>query len=220
MIAFKHKFIDQSLELGEGSHYSLIIENPSFLYSFVNDLITSNEENFALSENSKVLPFAKNALVITDVFSLDLNNKKMLTQFYKALSLEYQDVKSNEELQLIDTSIVSLVEKIRKDLDVKTDFNDVIKLEDIFSLMNLRIEVNDSSLLELLVTFIKVYKRIIDIKAVFVLNILDYLSEKEINQLITELNLNHISLINIGSKDNYAGSNLKKVLVDRDLCEI
>lgn len=73
-----------------------VIESPVIYRNVINELMDQLEEkegNFVLSEDDKILPIHKNMELILNLFSIDVNQKKLLNRLYA----EMKDISYGEK---------------------------------------------------------------------------------------------------------------------------
>lgn len=84
-------FYNLELRLIENEITVLSLEAPSAYQKIMHDLwqqYNGNEGSFILSENGKELKIQKNVECIYNPFTVNLNDKKILTKLYQELSLQ------------------------------------------------------------------------------------------------------------------------------------
>ena len=85
---------DISMSLEENYVNELIIENPPILAEMVQELTAQadgGEGGFVLSEDGKPLSVEKNLVFIKDPFSVDVNQRKLLSRLYEELEEHTKD---------------------------------------------------------------------------------------------------------------------------------
>ena len=78
----------RKIEIEENTIYTLVFENKRYYRENIIELINQhkgNEGSFIISKNSKEIEFDKDSYIITDIFSIDINSKKVLTKVYSSL---------------------------------------------------------------------------------------------------------------------------------------
>jgi CRISPR type II-A-associated protein Csn2 len=113
-----------------------------------------------------------------------------------------------------------MLDSIEYKYDIPLTYNESIEFRDIFLLAGLKHKIyNNDSFLNILVNYIKVIKSISNFHILFVVNLMDYLSEEDIKLLKIELSLLNICLFSIsGHKSNKKSDKL--VIIDKELCQI
>ena len=219
MMIFKYKGIEKEFIIDGGNSYNLIIENPRYLYSFLKDIINSNEETIVLSKDYKLISFNKKAIVIENLYNFEINNKKILCSFYKLIEEKYNKLEYTKYIDDINILINKIFYDLNLELDVSIDYKDTIVLKDLLNTVELKVLDESKTILEKLILYIKLINNISNIKIVFIPFLNSFLDKNEIKLLQEELSLMEICLFNISSYDQNI-TNFEKTIVDYDLCEI
>jgi len=219
MMIFKYKGIEKEFIIDGGNSYNLIIENPRYLYSFLKDIINSNEETIVLSKDYKLISFNKKAIVIENLYNFEINNKKILSSFYKLIEEKYNKLEYTKYIDDINILINKIFYDLNLELDVSIDYKDTIVLKDLLNTVELKVLDESKTILEKLILYIKLINNISNIKIVFIPFLNSFLDKNEIKLLQEELSLMEICLFNISSYDQNI-ANFEKTVVDYDLCEI
>lgn len=92
----------RKIEIEDNIIYTLVFENKKYYRENIIELINQykgNEGSFILSSDNKEISFDKNSYIITDIFNIDINNKKVLSKIYSSLLREIvEDVSSYNKL--------------------------------------------------------------------------------------------------------------------------
>lgn len=89
-------------ELEENKVNTWIVENPATMVELICELskqCEGQEGNFILSEENKILNISKSISFVKEPFSIDCNNRKILTRLFQELekenALEWNEVQQN-----------------------------------------------------------------------------------------------------------------------------
>jgi CRISPR type II-A-associated protein Csn2 len=221
MIRFRYKSIQKEFALGPGDVLDLTIENPLLLYTFVRDLKNDEELAFSLSEDGKDIEFNKTVLVITDLFSLDPNSKKVLAAIYKKIDRTCLNPERRAQFDQINQKINALMSEIASDFDDGISFNDALTLPQILGLIDFKFDFDDSSFLTSLLSYIKAWRETINLKLVVAPHAFSLLSSSDLAVFQKELSYLGLSFLNISSKSIVeSNENVNKTIIDNDLCII
>ena len=92
----------RKIEIEDNIIYTLVFENKKYYQENIIELINQhkgNEGRYILSNDNKEISFDKNSYIITDIFNIDINNKKVLSKIYSSLLKEIvEDISSYNEL--------------------------------------------------------------------------------------------------------------------------
>ena len=95
-----HASLDEPIKLTKGIPHILVLEEKKLRVQLIEELksqIEQGEETFVLSEEDRVLKMDKIAAIILDPFSLDFNQKKIISKIQAALKEIALDESNYEE---------------------------------------------------------------------------------------------------------------------------
>lgn len=213
------------IEIEENTIYTLVFENKRYFRENIIELINQhkgNEGSFIISKNSKEIEFAKDSHIITDIFSIDINSKKVLTKVYSTLlKLVVEDVSRYNELS---TNIKVYFEKLIFDSSLEIEQGEEIDMTSLLKLGDFKIHVDNNDILEKFIKFLKVLTELCNCKIIFVVGLHNVFTIDEIKEIYKEVCLNKINIINIEYQQfkNISNENYKEIvyIFDKDNCEI
>ena len=205
--------------------HTIVFENKKYYRESILELIRQHkgyEGNFILSNNNKEVSFDKNSYFISDLFNIDINNKKIITKVYGELLRNALDniAEYNKIISYIREYFETLVFNNNLDLE----YNDEIEANSLLKLGDFKIQIGESNYLEKLIKFLKVLVELCNIKVIFIVGLYRVFSVEEVGKIYKEICLNKINIINIESEQqNIKKSdcyNEKVYIFDQDNCEI
>lgn len=200
----------------------LLIENPDSFSSIVSQLYqgcNGKECEWILSEDDEILRLEKVCDFVDNPLQIDLNNKKIQGRLYSEMQETCNGLVS--EKNEINYIIVHHLEKVINSLPYECVAYDMeFDWINLFKLFNVRIEVNNSTLLEALVEYIKVLSFLCRMKVVVFLNLRSYLDIKSITELQKMAMYYKISILLIESCEREKIPDSKTVIIDKDNCLI
>ena len=213
------------IEIEENTIYTLVFENIRYYRENIIELINQhkgNEGNYIFSSNNKEIEFGKYSHIITDIFSIDINSKKVLTKVYSSLlNLVVEDVSRYNELS---TNIKVYFEKLILDSSLEIEQGEEIDMSSLLKLGDFKIHVDNDDILEKLIKFLKVLTELCNCKIIFVLGLHNVFTIDEIKEVYKEVCLNKINIINIEYQkfENISSENYREIvyIFDKDNCEI
>ena len=220
-----NKNLQIRIEIEENTIYTLVFENIRYYRENIIELINQhkgNEGSFIISNNSKEIEFAKDSHIITDIFSIDINSKKVLTKIYSSLlKLVVEDVYRYNELS---TNIKVYFEKLIFDSSLEIEQGEEIDMSSLLKLGDFKIHVDNADILEKFIKFLKVLTELCNCKIVFVVGLHNVFTIDEIKEIYKEVCLNKINIINIEYQkfENISSENYREIvyIFDKDNCEI
>ena len=215
----------RKIEIEENTIYTLVFENKRYYRENIIELINQhkgNEGSFTISKNSKEIEFDKDSYIITDIFSIDINSKKVLTKVYSSLlKLLVEDVSRYNELS---TNIKVYFEKLIFDSSLEIEQGEEIDMSSLLKLGDFKIHVDNADILEKFIKFLKVLTELCNCKIVFVVGLHNVFTIDEIKEIYKEVCLNKINIINIEYQkfENISSENYREIvyIFDKDNCEI
>ena len=200
----KIKNIEKDFQIEPGNIYNLNIENQKFYYNLLDKLYDFDEDTFIYSKDFEIKNLSKSCLTIDNIFNLDANNKKILNALYKRISSELIDKSDKDEIEKINSTILSLLNKISLDLNLSVDYYTDLDVIKILNLYNFCFKMDQSTPLEKFVTYIKANLEINKYKFIISTNILPLFSKSDIELLSNELKYENL---------------VDSLTIDNDLCE-
>ena len=205
--------------------HTIIFENKKYYRENILELIRQHkgyEGSFILSDNNKEVSFDKNSYFISDLFNIDINNKKIISKVYGELLKNVVD--DIAEYNKITSYIREYFETLVFSNNIDLEYNDEIEANSLLKLGDFKIQFEESNYLEKLIKFLKVLVELCNIKVIFIVGLYRVFSVEEVEKIYKEVCLNKINIINIESEQqNTKKSDCYNELVyifDKDNCEI
>lgn len=209
------------IEFEENISNTLVLENKQHMIDVIQNLIfqlKGDEGDFVLSAE-KNAKFDKVVEFIANPFEIDFNNKKIVTKLFEQLIAVASECV--EEYNFINGKIVGTLDDICSKIEYSNvEYNLEYEWKSIFKLYNVRIGENYNSLCEKIEEYVKVLADILHIKLLIFLNIKEYLTEKEIDNLQKICFYKKIFLLLIESEERFVLDNEKTFIIDKDRCLI
>ena len=215
----------RKIEIEDNIIYTLVFENKKYYRENIIELINQhkgNEGSFILSNDNKEISFDKKSYIITDIFNIDINNKKVLSKIYSSLLKEIvEDISSYNELT---TNIRVYFEKLIFNSSLEIEQGEEIDMSSLLKLGDFKIHVENDDILEKFLKFLKVLSELCSYKIIFVVGLHTVFTQDEIIEIYKEVCLNKINIINIEYQqfNNLSNENYKEIvyIFDGDNCEI
>ena len=215
----------RQIELKENVIHTLILENKVYYREIILELLRQHkglEGDFVLSEKNKDIAFDKNSYFITDLFNIDINNKKVLTKVYATLQKQVEEdiVEYNQLTSVIKRYFERLV--FNNNLDLEQD--EEIDVMSLLKLGDFKIHFEESNYLEKIIKYMKVLIDLCGVKVIFLIGLHSIFNNNEIKQFYKEICLNKIKIVNIETQqfNDYSSEGYKELIYifDKDNCEI
>jgi CRISPR type II-A-associated protein Csn2 len=221
MINLKHCEIEEPIRLDNGEIGELVIENKPLLYHFIKDLIDSNDDDYSFTVEDKETKISNSCLIITDLFSLSPNTKKILTAWYK--KIETNDLNAERRVQLasINKEISDFLLALSEESNCGVSFDNNISIPNLLGAASYKFNFVDGTFLENFVQYIKAFSEVMDIKLIVAFDLFAFIGQKDVNLLQEEMKLLGISVLSVSNFDYVLETkNMKKIIIDSDLCDI
>ena len=215
----------RQLVLEDNLIHTIVFEKKKYYRENILELIRQHkgyEGSFILSNNNKEVSFDKNSYFISDLFNIDINNKKIISKVYGELLKNV--VEDIVEYNKITSHIREYFEILVFNNNLDLEYNDEIEANSLLKLGDFKIQFEESNYLEKLIKFLKVLVELCNIKVVFIVGLYRVFSVKEVEKIYKEVCLNKINIINIESEQQKIKKsdcyNEKVYIFDQDNCEI
>lgn len=215
----------RKIEIVENTIYTLVFENKKYYRENIKELISQhkgNEGNFIYSNDNNEISFEKSSYIITDIFNIEINSKKILTKIYN--SLLKQIIDDTVEYNELTTHIRAYFEKLIFNSPFEVEQGEEIDINSFLKLGDFRIHIEEDDILEKFIKFLKVLVQLFGINIIFIVGLHNVFTDEEIKEIYKEVCVNKISIINIEYRqfDNLSDENyIEKVYIfDKDNCEI
>lgn len=201
----------------------LEIENPKIFNGILKDIFMAEfPYNEIAIDDGKGLLKAKDFLCIIDFYNFNLTEKTLTTKLYKYLDkyisentflrLKYDEIFSN-----FATSLTALLD----DIDIDFEYSQTNEIKNALSLINMILYVDNDSLIEKLLQYIKICSELNLCKIIFLVNVKAFLIKDELLLLYKQSLYYKIPIILLESQHSEdLLENEEKVFTDRNFCDI
>lgn len=172
-----------------------------------------------LAEGEKIYPFQKYAQVVLEPFSLDVNERKILTQLYQEIKDEAYEacfLETNE----IQNRLVRYMDELLMKVPYPLTYTEELDMAGLLKLMKVSIESDAETFLEKIVQYLRIMSSLCRIKVIFFMNLKFFLKEEELRALYREAAYCKIQLVLIEGfmRDKMEEEDI--CIIDSDLCII
>ena len=215
----------RQIELEENVIHTLVFENKLYYREIILELLKQHkglEGNFVLSEKNREIAFDKNSYFISNLFNIDINNKKILTKVYATLQKQVEEdiIEYNQLISVIKRYFERLI--FNNNLDLEQD--EEIDVMALLKLGDFKIYFEESNYLEKITKYMKVLIDLCGVKVIFLIGLHSIFNNDEIRQFYKEICLNKIKIVNIETQQfsDYSNEGYKELIYifDKDNCEI
>lgn len=201
----------------------LIIESPECFGAYISELAEQckgQEGRYVLSDKERELDIAKNVEIIFDIFSLEINEKRILNKLYS----EMNELAKSEEFFVKTQEVIQGIQKYLLDLEYATDyiltFEQEIELLALFKAAGLRHEEIEENYFERIIRYVKIVVSILHIRVLVFVNLRSYLTDEQIQELMKEALRQQIYVVLVENSQKNCIEGGKRYIIDKDMCEI
>lgn len=179
------------------------------------------EGRFLVTEESKSFDLGKDVHIVTDVLSIDSNQRKILAKLYQRLETDALESDFYLETQEILANMQKFIALLTDNETIALNFKEAINLQDLFKIADIKIECESIKLLEKILDYLEVVQEFLKPKCIIIAGLKQFFEKKEIEEIYKFAVYQEIRLIlieNVLDEEIYDLE--KKMIIDCDLCEI
>ena len=217
-----HVHLETPLIISESFVQLLIVENPSEFYNMVLDLNTQfdgSEGDFVFSCENKIISASKVGAMVSNLFSFDLNDKKILNLLFKKMEgcALGQNVALFNEL---NSKSVEFLEEIAFNMPFLLEYDEP-QPTDYFKMAGVKFSNNYDSLEEKIICYINVLIELKKAEFFIFVNLKSVLSDEKLQRVYNHCLSEQVGLLLIENcKVRPLLQCEKAVIITEDLCEI
>lgn len=220
-----HKDISNPVIINENKINVLVLENKKFLIDKINELINQINgdygDYFLFDLNDEELSISKNCEILTDLFSLDFDSKKIKSAIFN----ELKNISNSEvfyiKIRELEKNIRDLILEIMYESDFELELDEDFDVTKLLKIYDISISKSYDSLIEKFITYIDILTDVLKIKVIFCVNLLNLFDEIDRIEIYKYLLLKKKKVVFI--ENDYESYDLEyeyKYIIDKDICEI
>ena len=206
----------------DGGIATLAICNGLFFRRVVEDILdayTKREENnrtVIYDSNHDPLNFAKDTLIVTDIYSYDLANRTITAALYKNIQ-DNSDIDATK-LEQIETDILDILGAINTGFSQNLNYQTEISINDLLKMTHVGLEANTgNNYLDKLYGIIDSAQQLLSKRLVILINQRQLLSHSELQALLQYVENNHFSVLFIEKNCEDKLDHENMLIIDDDL---
>lgn len=219
-----HPELEHQITFTENTIHVITIENRPFFAKLLEELLFQIEGNsgaFILSDDNTELEISKMCELIIDPFHLEFNNKKLLHKIYVALKEMTTDEFHYIETTELKSTIFKYIDRIVFNCDIPLTFADDFDISALFKALNIKIEDENTSLLEKLVNYISVFTDLTDISFFILVNLKQFFSYDDLRLFYQFVQYSKLTVLLFETTFTEQKHDCEQhYIIDTDLCEI
>ncbi len=219
-----HPDYKMQISLKEGDITELIIENPAAMFSYTNELIYQTEGghgSFVLSDGLDILDISSLAEYIFTPYYIDINGKKILKKLYSILKNEILSTELIEDFTDISSRLSLFTEKLSSISPYNLSYDITNDPEDILKYLKVKISSEKGiPLAEQIIDFVKIISELFETKILILINMRSFIDDEFMEHICREISYRQMSIFLIESSEKNRLPRSKRIIIDRDMCEI
>lgn len=179
------------------------------------------EGRFLVTEEAKSFDLGKDVHIITDILSIDSNQRKIISKLYQRLEATAEENDFYLETQEVLSKIQKFISLLTDNETVALNFKEEVSLQDLFKIADVKIESENIRLLEKLLDYLGIVQEFLKPKCIIVMGLKQFFEKEELEEIYKFAVYQEIQLVlieNVKDVENYERE--EKVIIDEDLCEI
>lgn len=213
------------MELQENDVGVIIVESPAVFATMIDDLLRQcggQEGGFVFSQNDKMLNMSKEVCFVLEPFTLEMNQKKVLTKVYEDLAKEaYHSDHYESSMDIFAKLQDYIYDLLDAYPELPLTLAKDISVEDMLKVFQVKIEEEASSLAERLIDYLHVMSVVFKKKIAVFVNLTLFLEPAEIRMVYDYVNYHKIQLVLLEAQNKTLMDQREKCLIiDASLSEI
>jgi CRISPR-associated protein Csn2 len=217
------RYLDNEIEVNDDKVTSVEIENKGCFYRLVKDLYSiSNsdvvEDIIFVNENNEEINIGSKISLIFNYFNFEFDSKKLNTDLLKYVG---NNISENDRLTLckLSNKMQDVYKKILNDIEIPLTLDTDVNIDDITKIMKISVK-SEERLLNNLFLIIDINKVLKINKIVIFVNLKQYLTKDELEELYKYSIYNKVNILLIDSQAyGCTINNEHKLIIDSELDE-
>ncbi len=193
----------------------LFIPEVNELFSFVSLFkkeIEEETEALTFFDSDKKLKLDSEVDLQTDLFSLTLNQKKLITWLHKKILKENSNSETMFNFNKVKETILSWLNELKTSTLIDFDYFEDLENTDILKLMKVQFKEKEETLFDRFINFLETILEVKKVKLLFVSFLFAYFSENEITQINNICKESEITLVSLEKdKPKFLSENIKVI---------
>ena len=217
-----HPMLDRVFNFDETGACTLIAESPEFFNAFLSDIcnqLDGRKGEAVISRGDKILDMSGNLEMITDFLTFDINQKGLLTKILSSLEKTALDgshyLQTNELLQKLEAYASELFFTSPCRLAYSK-----LSVPNLLKSMGIAILDDFDSVPEKIVDYMSLVYEFDKPKLFVTVNMRSYFGDTVMSNFVKSVTDHGIRLLMVENREYTRLENEKRIIIDRDMCEI
>lgn len=210
------------ISIPEGRMSGICLENPMTMQKFVSSLWRQSNgavEDIFITDGDKSISLNKDVNMVFNPFSLDVNEKKILT---KVMS-EMQVIGETElylEMTELNAAIVTFLDKLNQRMPYPLTYSLDLDVQQLLKSYAVKIDMQSESLSGRIVNYMKLGHQVLGVRLFVFLHLRDYLSMDDFEKIYEMVAYEQISVLLLESRMTDKLPQERWWIIDADNCII
>lgn len=177
---------------------TLVLESPSLFSQLTTEMVrqmNGEEGGFFTEENYEEVPLSKSLWLLYSPYTIDLNERKILTKLYKEMESGIYAEYVEEYLE-IERTLLSLVDRIQLGGHLPMQHDDRLPVPDLLKIMNLKMEQDsEQDIIERLYSYIELVTKYFQSKGFVCVQFRDFFTDEQLRVFAQEMSMEHIGVV-------------------------
>lgn len=218
-----HSELHENIYFKRNNIAEWIVESPELFGMYIGELYEQyigKDGRFALSHDEKLLDVSRSMEIIFHPFSLDINEKKLLSKIY----IQLQTLANDEIMYLKTREIIQELQQyffeLEQNYEITLTIEDDIDLQILFKLLGVKTESTTKDYFEKLMLYIRLQNIFLSKKLFVLVNARCYLSDEQIIELSLFAQHNEVYILFYEGYQRDFTNFENRYIIDKDKCEI
>lgn len=216
--------VEYAFELEENKVNIIILEDPKIFRQWIAGLqlqLAGGEGKLILSDQGKELSIAQYMDLITDIFMLEINSRKVLNKLYAELSDISVDGHMSEKTHMLEKDILAYLHELTTLSSYPIEYSLDAPIAGLFKWMDLRLDDEEGDAFIKLDTYVRTMGEMFSLKCFVMINLKAFFRAEEITQLYQSAFYQKANLILLENRPpDYHLPEEVWYILDKDHCEI
>ena len=220
---FVYSSFENAIVFEENITNVIVVENQKLFYRFVNDLDTQlalGNGELIVSDLDKIIDISKMWFMFINPFDFSSIQKKITTKLFSKI----KELSVNEDYLLDTASLKNQVfeyfEKIFDSFSIPLTYNEEMDMSLLCKSVDVQPLIEAGSYLEKLLLYLDLLQEFLSINTIVFVNLKSYLDEEDLRALYNFANYKKIHLLLVESVERDLLETEKRLIIDKDLCQI
>lgn len=215
--------MERPILFSSGQSALWVIESPRVFAEYIQELCVQQaggEGRFVLSENEEEVSIEKHVEIVINPFSVDINDKRILSRLYRELSQKA----FGENMYLYTQKVISVLNQYFAELEQQESYfltaDTEIDMMAVFKAMGVKVENYADDYMQNISQYVKLIAELLSKKVIVFVNLRSYMEIWQVEEIIREAAHNEMAVLFIESSQKSFPKDVIQYIIDNDICEI